>query len=96
VACPVLTAALVRMWELDKFDDATLLRQQIGNLFAGFVSGAASTMDSHPLTGLPVGDKTDDEKPIISLEPGTLQELAPGEEISSRTRRRQRKRIPTS
>jgi lambda family phage portal protein len=79
---PVLTAALVRFYELDKFDDATLLRQQIGNLFAGFVTGSPTqSMASHPLTGLPIDDKTDDEKPIISLEPATLQELGPGEEI---------------
>jgi lambda family phage portal protein len=77
---PGLTAALVRFWELEKFDDATLLRQQVGNLFAGFVKGAELN-DAHPLTGLTVADKTQDEKPIVSLEPGTLQELGPGEEI---------------
>ncbi len=79
---PALTPALVRFWELDKFDDATLLRQQIANLFAGFVHGTGgASSSSHPLTGLPIDDTTNDSKPIVSMEPGTLQELGDGEQI---------------
>lgn len=34
---PLLTQTLVRLYHLDKFDDATLLRQEIANLFTGFI-----------------------------------------------------------
>ena len=34
---PHLTAALIRLRELDKFDDATLLRQQLSAMFVAFL-----------------------------------------------------------
>jgi lambda family phage portal protein len=81
---PHLTQALLRLYELDKFDDATLLRQQIANLFAGFVKrptvdGAGA--DVHPLTGRAPDGTSPDGRQILSLEPGIFQELAPGEEV---------------
>jgi lambda family phage portal protein len=78
---PHLTQALIRLYELDKFDDATLLRQQIANLFAGFIRKPNSEgADVHPLTGL-APDSTSGERPVLSLEPGIFQELGPGEEV---------------
>jgi lambda family phage portal protein len=79
---PHLTQALIRLHELDKFDDATLLRQQLANLFAMFVTRPA-TMESeatHPLTGLPLGTSPEGD-PMITLQPGIVQELNPGEEV---------------
>ena len=79
---PLLTQALVRLWELDKFDDATLLRQQLANLFAGFVRRpAVDGADLHPLTGMEPDTTTTDGRPVLSLEPGIFQELGPGEEV---------------
>lgn len=81
---PHLTQALVRLHELDKFDDATLLRQQLSNMFVGFVKRPANTGDAemtHPLTGLP--QEYDREgSPMLSMEPGIFQELGPGEDVS--------------
>lgn len=78
---PHLTPALVKLHELDKLDDATLLRQQLANMFALFVKRPADpavTDQVHPLTGEPVEDE---DAPLVHLEPGLAQELNPGEEI---------------
>lgn len=80
---PHLTQALIRLYELDKYDDATLLRQQLANLFVAFLTrssdvGAGEAL--HPLTGMPIETKGDQE--ILSMEPGVFQELAPGEDVT--------------
>lgn len=77
---PHLTPALVLLWELDKMQDATVLRSQLANMFAGFLKTSTTDSDIHPLTGLG-SDKTSEGRPILTLEPGTFQELAPGEEV---------------
>jgi lambda family phage portal protein len=84
---PVLTQALIKLYELDKFDDATLLRQQIGNMFAGFVKTPASTTEPflNPLSGVETKINAADDKPYVSLEPATIQELDPGTEITFAT-----------
>lgn len=80
---PHLTQALIRLYELDKYDDAQLIRQQIAALYAGFVRSAGSTDASvNPITGLADYGTTPDGAPIASLEPGIMQSLAPGEEIT--------------
>lgn len=78
---PRLAPGLVRLHELDKFDDATLLRQQIANMFAGFVRRPPQIDDelTDPLTGLKVSASTDRQS--LALEPATIQTLNPGEEI---------------
>ena len=82
---PLLTQVLVRLYHLDKFDDATLLRQEIANLFTGFIKKSSPEQDPiDPLTGKPlVFDK--DGLPMVAMEPGTMQELAPGEEVEFNT-----------
>lgn len=79
---PVLTPALVALNELAKFSDAVLLRQQLANMFTAFLTRDAMAVgeELHPLTG-EVVERTDDDKPMMSLEPGAFQELGPGEEV---------------
>jgi lambda family phage portal protein len=79
---PRLTRALVKLLDLDRFDDATLLRQQITNLFAGFVTRPAGTGDAEldPITGQPI--ETIGDRAAVGLEPGAFEELAPGEEVT--------------
>lgn len=78
---PVLAPVLLRMFHLDKFDDATLFRQEIANLFTGFITRSlGEDGDIDPLTGRPI-IRDDDDLPMVELEPGTMQELAPGEEV---------------
>ena len=80
---PHLTQALIALYELDKYDDATLLRQQLANLFVAFVTRQSAIGDAetlHPLTGQAIETSTDD-KPMLSLEPGIFQELGPDEKV---------------
>ncbi|WP_319557912.1 phage portal protein [Thiomicrorhabdus sp.] len=71
----ILTPVLVRLKSLDEFDDAVLERQRLANLFVGFIR--------KPEVGFNNGDvTTDEEPPLINMEPGTMQELLPGEDIT--------------
>lgn len=80
---PLLTQALIALHELAKYTDAVLVKQELANMFVGFikrqpsVGGESSTID--PLTGLPVS--TVNGQNVLQWEPGTLQELAEGEEM---------------
>lgn len=84
---PHLTQALIALYELDKYDDATLLRQQIANLFAAFIKKPAAVGDAeatHPATGQAL-DTAPDGTDMLTMEPGTVQELEEGEEITFAT-----------
>lgn len=79
---PHLTQALVQLYDLDKYDDATLLRNQLANLFVGFIRRPAVIGDNaelHPLTD--EAPTTVNDLPTVALEPGLMQELLPGEEV---------------
>jgi lambda family phage portal protein len=77
-----LTAVLMRLHSLDNFDDSVLFRQEVANLFAGFITKPAQTHQRlDPITGLPAKLDDDGFTPIASLEPGSMQELLPGEEV---------------
>lgn len=79
---PFLTTSLIRLHEVDKFDDATLLRQQLANLFVAFVERPTPTGDeatTNPLTG---ETAPTDDPPSLALEPGIFQELNPGEKVT--------------
>ncbi len=73
------------MFHLDKFDDATLLRQEIANLFTGFITKPHPDLEKvDPLAGRT--HQTQFENiPMVAMEPGTMQELAPGEEVAFNT-----------
>jgi len=79
---PRLTPALVKLRDLDTFDDATLLRQQIQNLFTGFLTRPAGAGDAEldPITGQPI--ETIGDRAAVGLEPGAFEELAPGEVVT--------------
>lgn len=80
---PHLTQALIRLHELDKFDDATLLRQQLANLFVAFLTkeaDAESETARNVLTGEELTD-TDEDNPALTMEPGIFQELEAGQKV---------------
>ena len=82
---PVLTQVLLRMFHLDKFDDATLLRQEIANLFTGFITKPGPEQGHvDPITGQPI-QYGSEGLPMVAMEPGTMQELAPGESVEFNT-----------
>lgn len=84
---PLLHAALVRLWDLDQFSDATLNRQKLSNMFVAFLKNMAPTdAGVSVLTGADQetygnGGTDGGEKPVLGLEPGIFQELGPGEEV---------------
>ncbi|MCL9851876.1 phage portal protein (plasmid) [Ralstonia solanacearum P673] len=73
---PWLSRALVKLNELDQYDDAELVRKKTVAMFAGFVTRQS------PEDNL-MGESLPDEAGIslVGLEPGTLQILEPGEDI---------------
>ncbi|MFP3561016.1 phage portal protein, partial [Paraburkholderia sp. SIMBA_049] len=58
-------------------------RQEISNLFAGFLvkPNAEPGLLGDPVTGEGLALDSDGFSPVVSLEPGTVQELAPGEDM---------------
>jgi lambda family phage portal protein len=79
---PRLAPVLLRLKSLDNYDDAVLFRQEVSNLFAGFIKKprADGPPALDPMTGRAV-EVDRDGTPMAALEPGTLQELMDGEEI---------------
>lgn len=79
---PWLTRALIKLSDLDKYDDAQLVRQQIAALFAGFVTddGDEGAGDEADIMGGAIS--TDGETELASLEPGTMQVLPHGKTIN--------------
>lgn len=77
---PQLSAALLPLFEVNKTNDAVVVRQQLANLFAGFLKQDITTSDQavNPFTG---EEMADGETPEISLEPGVWQVLNPGESV---------------
>ena len=73
---PWLSRALVKLNELDQYDDAELVRKKTAAMFAGFVTR------QNPEDNL-MGEGTANAEGIAlaGMEPGTLQILEPGEDI---------------
>ncbi|WP_036992235.1 phage portal protein [Metapseudomonas furukawaii] len=80
---PRLAPVLLRLKALDNYDDAVLFRQEVSNLFAGFITKPRGDGPPQldPITGQPV-QKDADGVPMVGLEPGTMQELMDGEEVT--------------
>lgn len=73
---PRLSPVLKRLRSLDNYDDAVLFRQEVANLFAGFITrptpeGGPPALD--PVTGQPLTLDRDGFTPMVALEPGTMQ-----------------------
>ncbi|MCA7965734.1 phage portal protein [Burkholderia cenocepacia] len=80
---PELSTVLLRLKSLDNFDDAVLFRQEVSNLFAGFITKPPTDPGTigDPVTGGAMQYDVDGFSPVVSLEPGSMQELAPGEGV---------------
>lgn len=77
---PWLSRALVKLYELDQYDDAELVRKKVAAMFAGFV-----TRQNPEDQLLGEGPANSDGIALTGLEPGTLQILEPGEDIKFST-----------
>ena len=73
---PWLARALVKLDELDQYDDAALVKAKVAALFTGFV------VSSDPEDAVMGGDEPDEDGVVeASLEPGTMQRLKPGQDV---------------
>lgn len=77
---PILSPVLAKMRTLDDFTDAVLERQRLANLFVTFIKRPLPSGATDPMTGLPYQGSADE--PIAAMEPGTSQELLPGEDVT--------------
>ncbi|WP_127476568.1 phage portal protein [Sulfurivermis fontis] len=73
---PWLARALVKLHELDQYDDAELVRKKTAAMFAGFIT---RTSPEDNLMGEGLADANG--AALAGMEPGTLQILEPGEDI---------------
>ena len=73
---PWLARALVKLHELDQYDDAELVRKKTAAMFAGFVTRLAP---EDQLLG--EGEADDNGVALAGMEPGTMQVLEPGEDV---------------
>lgn len=79
-----LAAVLVKLRASMDYEDATLDRQKLANLFVAFITRQMpdnEDLDFDADTGLPKF-YSDNGTPMSALEPGTTQELRPGESVS--------------
>jgi len=77
---PALASVLLRLYELDQFEDATLKKQQIAAMITGFIT---KTMEDSG-SGSPLGgaiDPLNAALEIMHLEPGTFPVGRPGEDV---------------
>ena len=75
---PKSIAALVKLRQLDQYDDAELMRKNVAALFAGFIT------DPDGATGAPIaneGDPDSSNQAVAEWEPGIMQILKPGQSV---------------
>ncbi|MBF0137475.1 MAG: phage portal protein [Magnetococcales bacterium] len=70
---PWLTQALVKLHELDQYDDAELVRKKTAALIAGFIT--------KPSPEMALDNDEDGDAPPVTWTPGTMQILMPGEDV---------------
>lgn len=81
------TSTLVRMKTVGDYDDAVVEKAKIQNLYVGVIKRpppAPGSENTDPLTGQVI-ENYDGEAPMVSMEPGAVVELAPGEEMNFST-----------
>ena len=80
---PELTSVIVRLYEIDAMQDATLARQKLAQLFGAFVKRKADAdpEDEGPFFGTHVEDGEPGEG-IDAFEPGGIHYLEDGEEVT--------------
>jgi lambda family phage portal protein len=78
---PWLTSIITRLRELDQYEDAELVRKKTAALFGAFVESPPGNPEDVGLPGEEVTYDYDGED-YISLEPGLIQYLKPGEKLT--------------
>jgi lambda family phage portal protein len=79
---PWLTRALVKLNELAQYDDAELVRKKIAAMFVGFRRRPMPDgVTADELAEIWGEAETEDGVGHVSMEPGTMQDLDPGEDV---------------
>lgn len=73
---PWLSTVLLKLYELDQYDDAELVRKKTAAMFAGFITRLDSEANI-----MGEGESNEQGVALSGLEPGTMQLLDPGEDI---------------
>ena len=80
---PLVSPAVVRLWLLDQYDDAELDRKKTAAMYAGFIrSPSPEDLMDEVVNDTGVGGGAPAEDGVVTLEPGTMQTLLPGEEVT--------------
>jgi lambda family phage portal protein len=74
---PRFTPVLVKLYELDQFDDATLVKQKTLSFFALFIK----RMTTNNSMGVMNEESDTEGEATVEMEPNTLQYLDPDEEV---------------
>lgn len=84
-----LAPILARLRSINDFEDATLERQKIANLFVAFITKSLPTLDPNlvgtgALSGLDLGvdDPGTPAQPLVPMGPGIMQELEDGQQVT--------------
>lgn len=80
---PEMVSTLVKMKTVGDYDDAVIERAKVQNLYAGFITRPEPNAGNEmvdPLSGKTIQFDSAGS-PMVSLEPGGMVELAPGEEV---------------
>lgn len=82
----MLASVLVRLKNIGDYEDVTLERQKLANLYVGFISRtlppATGDEDLDPMSGTPVEwDGEGPGAPLAGLSPGLMQELDDGQKV---------------
>lgn len=81
---PWLSSVIVKLHELDQYDDAELVRKKGAAMFGGFLEEDSGESD-HGDPGLYIGRKLENDEndqEIIALEPGTFPRLPKGLKVN--------------
>lgn len=85
---PWMANALVRLWELDQYDDAELLRKKFAAMMMGFITRQnpddAFFPNATPQEATDAGGAANPGGPgaaVAQIEAGTMTELEPGEDV---------------
>jgi lambda family phage portal protein len=74
---PIGASSMLRLKDVDEYSDAQLVRQKIAACFSAFVYDSSTPM--------PAVQTQDDDGLTDKLEPGTIQHLTPGKQITFST-----------
>jgi len=78
---PWLSSIIVKLHELDQYEDAELVRKKTAAMFGGFIIDNQATVNAGALIGR-MGVQDSNQNDIVAIEPGTFPVLPPGKDVA--------------